>query len=195
MGKWIIDSAVRFAKKVHENYDSDFKVAINVSPQQFKNPDFLNLITRLASLYDVPPEAIELELTEGLLMEQTEHSIESISEISKRGFSVSIDDFGTGYSSLAYLRKFPLDILKIDQSFVADLPSSPDAISLCNAIINLAHSLKLSVIAEGVETKEQLLFLQSQGCEVAQGYFISRPLPEREFILWLADYNAAQLFE
>ncbi|WP_414933002.1 EAL domain-containing protein [Vibrio europaeus] len=195
MGKWIIDSAVRFVKKVHENYDSHFKVAINVSPQQFKNPDFLNLITRSASLYDVSPEAIELELTEGLLMEQTEHSIESISEISKRGFSVSIDDFGTGYSSLAYLRKFPLDILKIDQSFVADLPSSPDAISLCNAIINLAHSLKLSVIAEGVETKEQLLFLQDQGCEVAQGYFISRPLPEQEFILWLADYNAAQLFE
>ena len=129
------------------------------------------------------PSCLELEITESLLMEDLNASLQILGELQNTagGLRVSIDDFGTGYSSLSYLKSFPIDLLKIDQSFVRDIPGNPDDAAITTAIIRLAHSLRLGVIAEGVETREQAAFLRGRGCNEAQGYYFSRPLPADEF--------------
>jgi EAL domain-containing protein (putative c-di-GMP-specific phosphodiesterase class I) len=132
------------------------------------------------------PRCLELELTERVLMKHAE-SIESVLKTLKaRGVQVAIDDFGTGYSSLSYLRKFPIDALKIDQSFVRQITISPDESSIVTAIINMARNMKLRVVAEGVETQQEMLFLQDHKCDEAQGYYFSKPLPPAEFAKLLA---------
>jgi EAL domain-containing protein (putative c-di-GMP-specific phosphodiesterase class I) len=122
-------------------------------------------------------DQIEIELTESVLIKNVDVAVSNLHRIKKMGIQISIDDFGTGYSSLAYLKRLPIDILKIDQSFVRDLTNNPADAAIINSIITLAHSLKLRVIAEGVETEAQLKFLKSHGCDEAQGYYFSRPLP------------------
>lgn len=189
LGDWVLGEACRFAKSMQRQLDG-FTVAVNISPHQFKNPTLLDTVLKHVADHKIEPYNLDLELTEGLLMEQTEDTIRLLNNFSDRGFKISIDDFGTGYSSLAYLRKFSLDTLKIDQSFVADLPDDLDAMSISNAIIQLAHSLRLKVIAEGVETPEQLAFLKGKGCEYLQGYHIAKPMPAEEFYAWLKDFSA-----
>ena len=127
------------------------------------------------------PQWLELELTEGTVMHDVDHAIEVLRNLKALGVHISIDDFGTGYSSLSYLRRFPIDVLKIDQSFVRELSTDKDDAAIVRAIVTLAHSLRLQVIAEGVETSEQLDFLRAEGCDMMQGYHYSRPVGTAAF--------------
>ncbi len=139
------------------------------------------------------PDYLELELTEGTTMENAEATIRTLHELKEMGVHLSIDDFGTGYSSLSYLKRFPLDTLKIDRSFVQDITTSPDSAAITLAIIAMAHSLGLKVIAEGVETEEQLAFLRSHGCDEMQGYLFSRPIPIDAFTQLLREWRRLAL--
>jgi EAL domain-containing protein (putative c-di-GMP-specific phosphodiesterase class I) len=127
------------------------------------------------------PKLLEVELTESVLMKRAESAASVLKTLRENGVQLAIDDFGTGYSSLSYLRKFPVDSLKIDQSFVRQITSSPDETSIVAAVISMGRSLKLRVVAEGVETQEELSFLQAHRCDEAQGYFFSRPVPPQQF--------------
>lgn len=192
IGDWVLEQAALFAKKVNDRY-GDFTVAVNISPNQFKNVSLLSTAIEKAQKAGIPHYCLELEITEGLLMEKTQQSIDILQNIAAQGFKISIDDFGTGYSSLAYLRKFAVDTLKIDRSFVMELPSDPDSASISAAIVNLAHTLGLNVIAEGVETEDQLDFLNVKGCEYIQGFHVAKPMPKEEFIEWVENFDASSL--
>ena len=143
----------------------------------------------------LPPEGLELEITESMVMQNPERAVSTLSRLRELGISVSIDDFGTGYSSLGYLKRFPIDNVKIDRSFIKDLPHDTDDAAITRAVIAMAHSLRIRVIAEGVETREQLEFLRAHDCDECQGYFVSRPLPPPEFALlarsWARDHLRA----
>ncbi len=158
-----------------------FRMSINLSPKQFNQPNIDQTIFNRIVCADLAPKYIELEITEGALVEDVEKSNDILHSLKKRGIMISVDDFGTGYSSLSYLKKFALDTLKIDQSFVRDIMEDSDDAAIVTAIIALAKSLRLNVIAEGVETKEQLEFLRQKGCNQAQGYYLGKPVPAKEF--------------
>jgi diguanylate cyclase (GGDEF)-like protein/PAS domain S-box-containing protein len=161
-------------------------IAINISANQFRQHDFALRIVEILSAYGISPAQIELELTESILMQDIDIAIANMQQLRASGFKLSIDDFGTGYSSLSYLKRFPIDKLKIDQSFVREIPGDDDSSAITGAIISLAHSLQLKVIAEGVETKEQLDFLLQKGCDEVQGYYFSKPLAANDFQLKLS---------
>lgn len=182
LGAWVFAEAIDQVKRWRQQYDSNFQISINKSPAQFKNDttgqthliDMMNE-TSLAA------DAVVVEITEGLLMEQTPLVQERLRELQNRGVLLSLDDFGTGYSSLSYLKKFDIDFLKIDQTFVKNLHNDDNDKALCEAIVVMAHTLGIKVIAEGVELKEQADFLTLIGCDYLQGYYISRPVPAEEF--------------
>lgn len=155
-------------------------VAVNVSARQLSQEILVNKISEILEETGLEPNALELELTESVAMQDAETTIKIFTELKERGIRISIDDFGTGYSSLSYLKRFPIDKLKIDQSFVKDIASDSDDEAIVKAIIAVAHSLKLKVVAEGVETKEQLKFLRLNHCDEWQGYYFSRPVPADE---------------
>jgi EAL domain-containing protein (putative c-di-GMP-specific phosphodiesterase class I) len=157
------------------------RVAVNLSARQFGAADLLPGIE--AALHDtgLEPSCLELELTESLFMGDITPAVELLHRMKALGVNLSIDDFGTGYSSFSYLSRFPIDVLKIDRSFVADITHDANDAAIVDSIIALAHNLRLSVIAEGVETAEQLDYLRLQGCDEMQGYYFSRPLPADEF--------------
>ena len=152
------------------------RVSVNLSPADFKRKDIVAVITRVLDENGLEPKFLELEITEGMVMSNAKTVIATLNELHELGVDLAIDDFGTGFSSLSYLKQFPVDRLKIDQTFVAEVLSNKEDASITEAIINLGHSFGLTVIAEGVETAEQMDFLRHQGCDEAQGYFISRPL-------------------
>ena len=156
------------------------QVAVNVSAQQICEGDLVNDIERSLKAHQLDPHLLEVELTEGSLMENTPHTVSSLLTLRDIGVKISIDDFGTGYSSLAYLSRFPIDTLKIDIAFIREVTFSPQDAAIARTIIELAHSLGLQVIAEGVETREQLEFLTKNGCNQVQGYLFCRPLPSVE---------------
>jgi EAL domain-containing protein (putative c-di-GMP-specific phosphodiesterase class I) len=156
-------------------------IAVNVSAIEFRNNNFLEGLFAILSETCMDPRALELELTESVLMRTPAVTTSILTQLREKGVQVAIDDFGTGYSSLSYLRKFPLDALKIDQSFVRQITDSSDETTIVSAIISMGQSLGLRVIAEGVETAEDLAFLQARHCEEAQGYFICRPIPAEQF--------------
>ncbi len=160
-------------------------VAVNLSAHQFRQPDMVQSVTRILSDYQVPQGMIELELTESAVMRNADSAIDVLMDLHHMGFSIAIDDFGTGYSSFSYLKRFPIDRLKIDRSFVQDLGRDQTGEEIVAAIIAMAHSLKMSVIAEGVESGQQLAMLRDMGCEEIQGFYYSRPLPEADFALLL----------
>jgi EAL domain-containing protein (putative c-di-GMP-specific phosphodiesterase class I) len=151
-------------------------IAINVSPCQLKQSDFVERITAIVREVGIHPHQIDIELTEGVLMWDTEDAKQKLFELKEQGFRISVDDFGTGYSSLAYLKHFPIDVLKIDRFFVQDIGFSHRDEAISRAIINLAISLGIKTVAEGVETISQVQFLQSHGCEAYQGYYFSEPV-------------------
>lgn len=153
---------------------------MNVSGHQLIEGDLIADIGRFLVEHGVEPHWLEVELTEGSLMENTQHTITSLQRLRAMGVKISIDDFGTGYSSLAYLRRFPIDTLKIDIAFIREVTSNPQDAAITRTIIELAHSLNLRVVAEGVETQAQLEFLRHAGCDQIQGYLFSRPLPMQE---------------
>ena len=158
-------------------------IAVNVSARQFRHPDFSNHILNLLRVSGANPYRLKLELTESLLLTDFEEAIQKMSELRSIGVSFSLDDFGTGYSSLAYLKRLPLDQLKIDQSFVRDVLTDPNDAAIARTILSLAKSLDLGVVAEGVETAGQRDFLLREGCKAFQGYFFGRPVPVEQLEL------------
>jgi len=157
-------------------------VAVNISARHFGHPDFLARMQALLARTGINPACLELEITEGAVMEHTEAAVQLLHELRALGLKLSIDDFGTGYSSLAYLKRFPIDKLKVDRSFVSQLrPNSQDA-AIVQAVIGLGHTLDIKVIAEGVETVQQREWLKRLGCDEIQGYFYSRPLAEPQLL-------------
>jgi len=186
LGQWIIEETCKQNKKWH---DMGYKLtcAVNISAKQFVKSNLVNIIKTVLKKTNLKPEYLELELTETILMENIDKTLTILNELKKMGVKVSIDDFGTGYSSLSYLKKFPIDTLKIDQSFISTIRESKDdqSATIANIVIDLGHKLGMNVIAEGVETKEQVDFLKKYACDKIQGYIISEPVNEIEFNLLL----------
>jgi EAL domain-containing protein (putative c-di-GMP-specific phosphodiesterase class I) len=164
------------------------QVAINLSPKQFSDPDLVSSIASILKEEQLDAPLLELELTEGLLLEATEDTHQQLEQLKKLGLTLAMDDFGTGYSSLSYLKKFPIDIIKIDRSFIHEIPDNQDDMEITSAVIAMAHNLKLKVVAEGIETAEQLAFLRRHRCDVGQGYLFDRPIPGQELIERLKRY-------
>ena len=182
IGKWVLDTACRDIKQLqNEGFGSDFYFAINLSSRQVRDKDFSQLIADMLAKHEISGDCLELEITERLLMKDVPEVVAALNSFKEMNIRLSIDDFGTGYSSLSYLKRFPFDVLKIDQSFVRDIGNDPDDTALCEAIIAMAHSLGLSLIAEGVETKEQFEFLRARGTETLQGYYMGKPANFSEF--------------
>jgi EAL domain-containing protein (putative c-di-GMP-specific phosphodiesterase class I) len=181
IGHWVLQDVCRQMIEWHAEDIAPVPVAINVSAKQFARGDLLSVIKGCAGRADVCMRNIELELTESILMNDTQLAVDTLNALNDTGIRVSLDDFGTGYSSLSYLKRFPLSALKIDRSFVRDMETDTDDAAIVKAIIGLANSLGLQVIAEGVENELQVEFLKSHGCRVAQGFLFSRPVPAQEF--------------
>jgi diguanylate cyclase (GGDEF)-like protein len=184
---WVMQEACRQNSEWQLHGYSPIRIAINISPKQFNQESIAKRIFEQIICSDLAPKYVELEITESALVENVEKSNEILCQLKKRGIHISIDDFGTGYSSLSYLKKFPIDTLKIDQSFVRDLLEDSDDAAIVSAIIAMAKSLRLNVIAEGVETAEQLDYLAAHGCNEVQGYFTGRPVPAEEFKQYLVN--------
>lgn len=181
IGNWTLDKAVRQAAAWDAAGLRPVSIAINLSANEFHQPGFVGQIQKTISHYGVKPNRIELEITEGIILRDADATIDILRRLHEFGVQLSIDDFGTGYSSLNYLRRFPIDKIKIDQSFVREMLDDQSAAGIVSSIIGLAKGLRLEVIAEGVETAEQLRFLCAAHCDVAQGYLFSRPLTAAEF--------------
>lgn len=177
IGEWVLRQACRDVVKWRElSNQKPFRVSVNLSAKQFKHQDIVQVVQNTLRDTGCPAEALELEITESVLMERPEKVTEVLQKLQEMGIRLSIDDFGTGYSSLSYLRNFPIHELKIDRSFIEDIEHVESHSAIVNAIISLAHSLKLKVLAEGVETRQQLEYLQGQNCDHIQGYLFSRPV-------------------
>ena len=182
LGEWVLHEACRQIREWQTDLGVGVQVAVNISSQQFYQSDLRKTV--MQTLFDakVRPSLLQLELTESLLMRDVQETIDTLRALKDAGVSLAIDDFGTGYSSLSYLKRFPLDLLKIDRSFVAELEANNDDAAICAAIIAMAHQLGLSVVAEGIETREQLEYLRTQGCEYGQGFLFGKPLPPEEVV-------------
>ncbi len=190
VGEWVLRTAVREIGQLHEDGLTGLRVAVNLSARQFRQADLAELVRGVLAAAAFDPTCLELELTEGILMNPTDENLATLRSFKDLGVRIAIDDFGTGYSSLGYLQRFPLDVLKIDRSFIKDLPTSTSDAAITNAILTLAHGLELEVVAEGVETVEQLEFLRDRGCDEGQGYYFGRPLPLAQFKQLLAQDSA-----
>jgi len=182
IGEWVINQACSQCKQWNQHGINNLKVSVNVSAKQFRDNTLPNTVKDALDKSGLDPADLTLELTESSIMEDVEQTIETLHLFKKIGVTLSIDDFGTGYSSLAYLKRFPIDKLKIDRSFVQNVDNNTDDKSIVRSIIALGHNLKLSIIAEGVEKIEHMNLLDSLNCEESQGYYISRPLPVNQFI-------------
>ena len=177
IGNWVLDRACGDIKQLQiDSPGREMYVAINLSGRQFRGKGIAESVSGVLSRHGLQGDSLELEITERLLMKDVPEVIATLNQFKEMDIRLSIDDFGTGYSSLSYLKRFPFDVLKIDQAFVKDIGVDSDDTALCEAIIAMAHSLGLSLIAEGVETREQFEFLQKRGTEVVQGYYIGKPV-------------------
>jgi len=186
IGAWVLAEACRQAAEWHRNGFSGLVVAVNLSAAQFKRGDLLHNITSALALSQLDPSCLELELTESILISDSSKVLTTVNQLKTQGIKLSIDDFGTGYSSLAYLKRFNVDKLKIDQSFVRDISTDPNDTAIVYAIVQMARSLGLTTIAEGVEDAATLATLREQGCDEAQGYFFAKPLPANELVEFLS---------
>jgi len=176
LGQWVLNHAARQLQVWQSHGLPDLRVAVNVSPSQFHERDLVPMIHEALLESSVPPETLEIEITEGVAMEDAEVTVANLLALRELKVGISIDDFGTGYSSLSYLKRFPVTTLKIDRSFVSDVVTNSADAGIVRAVVAMAHGLKLNVIAEGVETKEQFTYLRENGCDALQGYWFSRPL-------------------
>jgi diguanylate cyclase (GGDEF)-like protein len=181
IGEWVLRQAWQQLKRWQDTGHPDLRIAVNLSPRQFSQPQFVNVLAQILEDSGVDAGSIDLEITESLLLHGSEDNVSALKQLSDMGMQLSVDDFGTGYSSLAYLQRFPVHALKIDQSFVRDIGQDPNATALVGAIIAMAQSLHLDVLAEGVETSQQADFLISNGCRMAQGFLYSGPVPADVF--------------
>ncbi|MGK7944513.1 MAG: putative bifunctional diguanylate cyclase/phosphodiesterase [Microcystaceae cyanobacterium] len=184
LGAWMLHQACNMVSQ-WLNHQPQFWVSVNVSSRQFRERYLLDTIDSTIQQYHLPRHCLELELTEHILLEDTPTSTGLIQQLHKMGIRLSLDDFGTGYSSLSCLKKLPFNVLKIDQSFMADIPHDPDGVSIVKTIITMAHSLNLKAIAEGIETREQAEFLRECGCDYGQGYYFSQPMLAEQFTEFL----------
>jgi EAL domain-containing protein (putative c-di-GMP-specific phosphodiesterase class I) len=187
IGDWVLREACTQARAWVDQGLPFTTMAVNVSAVQFRDEHFLEGIFAALADTGLDPGSLELELTESVLMQQPELAASILKKLRDKGVTVSVDDFGTGYSSLSYLKKLPLDILKIDQSFIRKLSENPDDAAIAIAIISMGQSLNLRVIAEGVESAEDLEFLRTHGCDEAQGFYFSQPVPPKEFARLLGE--------
>jgi EAL domain-containing protein (putative c-di-GMP-specific phosphodiesterase class I) len=174
LGRWVIRTACAQAARWKQAGHTEFRIAVNVSVRQMQDRGLLGAIDHALSQSKLAPSALEIEITESLLLEDAEGNMRFMHALRDRGISLAVDDFGKGYSSMSYLHKLPVNRLKVDMSFVHDIPGGGEAITI--AIIAMAHSLGLTVIAEGVETRAQLNFLRQAGCDGLQGFLLSQPL-------------------
>jgi EAL domain-containing protein (putative c-di-GMP-specific phosphodiesterase class I) len=180
IGRWVLQQACRQAKVWHDSGVSQPVVAVNISPRQFQHPEFMATVREALDSAGVDPHFIELEITEGAMMDDAESTIAKMAELRALGLHLAIDDFGTGYSSLAYLKRFPINRLKIDRAFVRDLGQDEGGAAIVQAMIQLSHSLGMTVVAEGVEDAAQEACLRDWQCDVMQGFGYARPVPVRE---------------
>jgi diguanylate cyclase (GGDEF)-like protein len=192
IGAWVLREACRQCAIWQRAGQPPLRVAVNVAASQFRRGDLFEVVRGALQASQLDPRFLEIELTESAVMTNPEDSAAVLEQLSRMGVLVSVDDFGTGYSSMSYLRSFPIDKLKIDRSFIADLTTRADDASIVRAIVSLAHGLRLKVVAEGVETLEQLKFLQSVGCDQYQGYHFSEPLPAAEFAELVTRWQKAE---
>jgi EAL domain-containing protein (putative c-di-GMP-specific phosphodiesterase class I) len=183
LGRYVLEEACRQVARWQREFPTEppLQISVNLSPRQFDDPNLVADVAAALSGARIEAASLKLEVTEGLIMRDTERSIETLRKLKNFGITIAIDDFGTGYSSLSYLRRLPLDILKIDRSFVQGIGTSAEDDAIVRAIISMAQSLGLSVTAEGIETREQATLLREWSCQTGQGYLFSRPLPAEEF--------------
>lgn len=177
IGEWVLRTACTQNRAWHLAGLPPIRISVNLSARQFEQPNLVEVVSQILEETKLEACYLELEVTESFLMADIERSVKTLKQLRELGISLALDDFGTGYSSLNYLKRFPINMLKIDQSFVQDVTSNPDSAAVTNAIIALAKNLRLNITAEGVETQEQLDYLQMQGCEEGQGFYFSRPVP------------------
>jgi EAL domain-containing protein (putative c-di-GMP-specific phosphodiesterase class I) len=182
LGEWILLESCQAAKRWIDSGMVPIKVSVNLSSRQFQDPKLFSMIEQTLAITQLKAKYLELEITESMVMTDIENNNRALQQMQKLGISIAIDDFGTGYSSFSYLKALPLDTLKIDRSFVMDIPNDETDMEITAAIIAVAHKLKLNVVAEGIETKEQESFLTSEGCDIGQGYLFSKPIAEEELI-------------
>ena len=192
IGAWVIQQGCIAARDLAAQTGAPIQVAVNLSPRQFRDPNLVNTVRRCIREAGIDPAQLEIEITETMLMSDKEAAAFTVERLHELGIKLAIDDFGTGYSGLDYLKRFPIDTIKIDRSFVTDIPGNADDVAITAAVISMAHRLGLAVVAEGVETAEQLKFLSDHHCEYGQGYYFSRPLPFAE-IQRFFDPNVALL--
>jgi EAL domain-containing protein (putative c-di-GMP-specific phosphodiesterase class I) len=182
LGEWVLREACAKLKAWRDAGCDIDMIAVNLSPRQFDQADLCERMGAILAEIGLPAECLELEITESALMQQGAGAEEKLKILKALGVRIAIDDFGTGHSSLAYLKRFPIDKLKIDRSFISDIPADPTGMEITATVIRLAHSLKVKALAEGVETRAQAEFLARCGCDLAQGYLFDKPLWENELI-------------
>jgi EAL domain-containing protein (putative c-di-GMP-specific phosphodiesterase class I) len=180
IGQWVFSTGCRHRQKWKNLLSDDCSLSVNLSARQFSDRNLVHQIRRILEQNNLPPHQLEIELTESMLMQDTEYTQSVLRSLKDLGLKLAIDDFGTGYSSLAYLKQFSLDTLKIDKQFIDHLTTSSKDAAITTSIIQLAHNLGLQVIAEGVETEEQVRVLRDLGCDMVQGYFFGRPISARD---------------
>lgn len=182
IGEWALREACKTNKRWQDEGYEHFSMAVNLSSKQFHNPNIDQLIADVLAETGLNPKYLEIEITENTVMEDVDYAAKILEKIKKTGVQLSIDHFGTGYTSISHLKRFPVNIIKIDQNFIKGVPNNPDDSAITSAIIALAHNLAFEVVAEGVETAEQVQFLADHNCDMVQGYFLSHPLPEKMIV-------------
>ena len=191
LSEWVLRQACTQLKAWHNAGLPRIRIAVNISSRQLQGNALVESVRRLLDETGLGPGYLELELTESSLAQDADSVIATFDQLTRIGVRISIDDFGTGYSSLSYLKRFPINVLKVDRCFVKDIPEDEDDMAICGAVIAMAHHLKLSVVAEGVETEAQMAFMREHGCDSIQGYYVSKPLPADEFTELLRDIAAS----
>ncbi|KEF39100.1 EAL domain-containing protein [Schinkia azotoformans MEV2011] len=189
IGEWVLETVCLQIQKWRLAGIKIPKIAVNLSPIQLMNANLLKMTKHIIDKTNIDPTLIGLEITENISLFQKESAIHIITSLKKQGFKILIDDFGKGHSNLSYIQQLPIDSIKIDRSFISDIPQNKNNIALTKAMIAMAHELQLTVVAEGVETKEQLEFLDNHNCDYAQGFYLSRALPSEEIVKLLLTVN------
>jgi EAL domain-containing protein (putative c-di-GMP-specific phosphodiesterase class I) len=191
IGYWTLRRVCERARRWHE-HGMHLSVAVNLSASQFHQPELLTELAAILRSTAINPNALELEITESMVMKDPERAVNIMEALRRMGVRLSIDDFGTGHSSLGYLKRFPINQLKVDRTFVRDLPHNNDDVAITRAVIAMAHSLKMSVVAEGVEHQQQFDLLRAEGCDEFQGFYCRPPLEEGELMRFLAEERATR---
>lgn len=195
VGEWVMRTACLQMKEWLDAglWDESLSLGINISPKEFQQPHFVDQVAAILAETNLPPHCIDIEITEGTVINNVDEIINTLKALRELGVKVSIDDFGTGYSSLTYLKRLPIDMVKIDQSFVSDIPGDANAGAIINTIITMAQHLNLNIIAEGIESIEQVQYLEQNGCQNFQGFYFHRPVPANDFKRLLSDRDLPTL--